>query len=219
MSYATVADLRQYIAQVPDTTEYDLRLLRVLERATAIVDDELGYSFAGLSGATRTIYGDGTTFLRLPRCEPGSVTSVTSVTSVIVPSYVEDGPYLRVVDSQGIRPSYRRANNRYSWYTGYEDDVTNGNVVLFGGGQAGAYWREGVPYTIAAAFGTGTPPPDITEATLEIATAIWRQKDGGFATVMAVEGAGVVNIRNALPLKAQLILNARKAKRADLGVC
>lgn len=218
MAYATVDQLRRYIQQAPDGSDEDVRLAEILDRASAIVDLVVGYTFDTATVGTRVVYGDGTSYLPLPPFETGTVTTVTSISSVTVPNYVVEGNSLRAVDSQGIKPSYPRTYHRHAWYTGYEDDVTNGHVVLFGGGRVTTAWRAGVPYTVSAAWGSASINPAVVEATLEIAADIYKTKDAGFATVIGVEGAGAVNIRNALPLKAKTILDALTLDTSGAGV-
>lgn len=222
MAYATVDQLRRYIQQAPDGSDEDVRLAEILDRASAIVDLVVGYTFDTATVGARVVYGDGTSYLPLPPFETGTVTTVTSISSVTVPNFVVEGNSLRAVDSQGIKPSYPRTYHRHAWYTGYEDDVTNGHVVLFGGGRVTTAWRAGVPYTVSAAWGEGsTLNPAVVEATLEIAAAIYKEKDAGFATVIGVgDGAtgGAVNIRNALPLKAKTILEALARDTSGAGV-
>lgn len=219
MAYASVVELRDYLGQAPAGSDTDVVLDLILERVSAYIDLELDGPLPPATVGTRIVYGDGTTILRLPAFVAGTVTGVTSISSVTVPASVEDSGVLRVVDSRGIQPTYPRCANRFAWMTGYECDVTNGHVVLFGGAAAAAYWRYGVPYTVAATFGYdlsngGTVQKALTEAALEIAASIWKEKDAGFSTVIGVEGAGAVNIRNAMPLKAKAIIDALKPKVA-----
>ena len=216
--YGTVAQLRRYLNQVPAGSAQDVLLAEVMDRASSMVDLILGYGFGSAVIGPEVVYGDGTSILLLPVHTAGSVTAVTSISSVTVPAYIEEGQALRVVDSSGRKPVYPRPAHRYAWPTGYEDDVTNGAVVLFGGLYAGNYWRAGVPYTVTATWGHAITPPDIVEATLEIAAAIHKEKDAGFATVIGEAAGGMINIRNALPLKAKAILDARAAPNRSGGV-
>lgn len=190
MAYASVAELREYLDQVPSGAPVDARLQSVLNRASAIIDREIGFSFGTAAATTRTVYGDGTDYLRPPAFVSGSVTAVTTLSGYTVPGYVEREGFLVVTYADTLGP-YR------------------GVTALVGRGAPVGGWLFGVPYAVAATFGYSSTPPDIVEACLEIAVDLWRFKDAGSIKSVGVEGAGVVK-GGGLPETARLILDSYK---------
>lgn len=190
MSYATVAQLRVYLDQVPDTVPNDAKLQAVLDRATAIIDTMLGVSFTLASGAgTNIVYGDGTDYLIPPAFV--SVSGVTAPTGYTVPDYTAIDGKLIVTRDGLLGPLYGAQSLAGRLY-----------------GALGG-WLSGVPYTVAGTFGYAAYPNDIVEACLEIAVDLWRFKDSGSIKVAGVEGAGVVSGKG-LPATAQMILERRR---------
>lgn len=183
MSYATVEQLRTYLKQVPSSQASDELLQAVLDRATAIIDGELGMHFGTAAAGTFTVYGDGTGYLAPPAFVAGSVTLVSSPSGVPVPDYVERDGLLVVTDGSGL----------------IQTDAHRGSP--FWG------WASGVPYVVSATFGYATVPADIVEACLEIAVRIWRARDAGFSDVVGVEGSGAVGYNGALPNLVKRILD------------
>lgn len=178
----------------------DARLQKVLNRANAIIDTYLGFSFT-LSGtpATQVVYGDGTDFLEPPPFIAGSVTLVTVPTGYTAPAYTAiDGVLVVTRDSLlgGM----------------YESETIAGRLYNPIGG-----WLAGVPYTVAATFGYSAIPEDIKEACLEIAVDLWRFKDAGSIKMVGVSGAGVVSGKG-LPATAKAILDKRLLDASFPGV-
>lgn len=193
----SVGALKQYLDQFGGTTDKDATLTAILERATAIVETELGYSFDAAAPSTRVVYGDGTDFLTLPD-NATVVTAVTTLSGYSVPDYVHIGDLLQVTRN-GI--------------LGYATPLGG----LAGYGYPSGGWQLGVPYTVAATYGYGTAPADITQVALEVAVQLWRFRDSGGSTVVGIEGAGAVTVRNALSPLAKGILDAHRL-RPGLGV-
>lgn len=190
MAYATPAEFFEYMPQAEGADGADALAASVLARASAVIDGELGYSFAP-AAATAVAYGDGTDFLAPPVFVAGSVTAVTAPAGWDVPDYVERDGLLVVV----------RSNVAGSWYL--RSGLTPGVLAWpYEGG-----WRPGVPYTVAATFGTDAAPDDIVEATLELAVRMWRGRDAGFSDVVGVEGGGAVGYNGALPALVKRILD------------
>lgn len=189
MAYATVANIREYLDQVPTNAGTTALLQNVLDRATAIIDTELGFAFGSSAVTTRTVYGDGTDFLQPPRFVAGSVTAVTTTSGYTVPDYVEQDGWL-VVTRAG------RLGNQYGGATG-----------LLAPARYGEGWAAGLPYTVAATYGYPTVPADIVECCLEIAIRIYKAKDAGFSDVVGVEGSGAVGYSGALPALVRRILD------------
>lgn len=200
MAYATVAQLREYMGQIKPSLDNDGLLGRILDRATQIIDTELGTSFALASSAgTSVVYGDGTDYLKPPAFVAGSVTAVTAPTGYTAPSYLVSGDLLVVTRDGLLGPLYG-------------SESLAGRMYAPAGG-----WLAGVPYTVAATFGYTAYPADIVEACLEIAVDLWRFRDAGSIKMAGVEGAGVVSGKG-LPATARMILDARIRRESFPGV-
>jgi hypothetical protein len=88
MAYATVAEFRQYVklpsatSSPPATnaavTEQDALLGEVLDRATSLLDEVLGFSFAAYPGSAtaKSVPAMRSQYLTLPPHQSGSITSV-----------------------------------------------------------------------------------------------------------------------------------------------
>lgn len=195
--YASVADLREYLIQAKLDVPTTNTMQSILDRASAFVDGEIGHSWFTTAAGTCTIYGDGTSYLQLPiDYVAGSVTAVTTITGYTVPSYAEVDRMLIVLDSVGrvFTPA-----NRWCY------PLDQG-------------WHRGIPYTVTATFGYGDVPLDLVQVVLEIAGAIWKEKDSGFATVIGTEGGGAVNVRQSLTPRAQAALEHHKTSTVRAGV-
>lgn len=197
MAYATVPQFRAYFHQITAAATDEALIEAVLDRASAIVDGEVGAAFGTAAAGLQTVYGDGTDYLFVPAFVPGSVTGVTTINGYTVPAYVERDGLLVVVDSLG---RLRRP----------------GDTGLLGANPSPG-WQAGIPYTVAATYGYDVVPHDITEATLEIAGRIWQSRNAGFSDVVGVEGGGAVGYQKAIPATARRILD-RWRERASLGV-
>jgi hypothetical protein len=199
MAYATVDQLRAYLKQAGLTAANDDLFEDILDRATAIIDGELGYSFDTAAAGTEVVRGDGTDYLK-----PSAftvVTGVTAPTGYTVPDYIVKDGHL-VVTRDGITGSWYAREGLYAYTLAYP----------YAGG-----WQPGVPYTVAGTFGYSAVPADIVEATLEIAIRIWRAKDAAFSDVVGVEGGGAVGYNGSLPAMVKRILdNHRRDDRAGV---
>jgi len=100
MAYATVADLRAYLPQIESGAAMDALLAAILDRATAIVDGEIGHAWSSATEAAQVVYGDGTPTLVLPAPVAGQVTSITAPPGAIVPTYARRGDLLIAVDGR-----------------------------------------------------------------------------------------------------------------------
>lgn len=203
-AYASVAQLRAYLKQAQQDAATTATLEDILDRASAFVDGEIGHAWGTSAAGTRTLYGDGTSYLQLPAdYQAGSVTGVTTITGYVAPSYVEEDGFLIVTDSLGRM-------------------LTPTNVLIYQLDRVWSndplVWSRGIPYTIAATFGYGAIPADLVQVVLEIAGAIWKEKDSGFATVIGTEGGGAVNVKQSLTPRAQAALEHHKVSSSRAGV-
>lgn len=84
MAYATVAQLRAYLPQLPNETTTDDLLAAILERATDAVAAVMGFRFAGYVDDFKKVAGNGTVYLVLPPHAPLSVETVADTDGVQV---------------------------------------------------------------------------------------------------------------------------------------
>jgi hypothetical protein len=188
MAYATLAQLKAYLNQITDDSQ-DALLEDVLDRATAIIDTVVGYSFAPAASGERVVYGNGTDYLIPPQFVAGTVESVATITGYTVPDYIEQAGALVVTRESLTGAAY------------HSQSLSGAPYGLTGG------WLAGVPYTVTADFGVAaTVPLDIQECCLQLAVRIWRAKDAGFSDVVGVEGSGDVGYNGALPALVKKIL-------------
>lgn len=204
MSYATVADLREYLPQAKAGADTDTILQGILDSVSALIDAEIGHSWNTAATDTQTVYGDGTAYLKLPTYVAGTVTTVTTLASYTVPTYVEEDGYLVAVDSDGRK----RYLYRGSFYADYDYETFSSTYT----------WRRGVPYTVTADFGYADPPQLVMEVCRQVAAHIYRQRDAGFATVIGVEGAGAVEVAQAYSPLVRQMLSLLNDSPASVGV-
>jgi hypothetical protein len=108
-SYATVAQFRDYLGQL-DAAVTDSKLQDILDRATSIIDEVLGFSFAAYGAAStkyvRATYGP---YLLLPPHQVGSVTVISLNGSAVASTYwtETDTGTLYAVDSSGYEGDWR----------------------------------------------------------------------------------------------------------------
>lgn len=172
MSYASTAEFRQLMDQVPAGGTEDALIQLCLDAATKICDTEIGHPWAAGAPGTAVVYGDGTTVLTPPAFVAGSVTLVTAPSAYSVPAYAEVNGRLNTVDSAGVI------------YAPYYPPF------FYSSWRAPAAWLPGVPYTVSATYGWGAAPADIKQACLEIAVAIYRGRDAGYSDVVGTAGSG-----------------------------
>ncbi len=204
MAYASLDELKAYLPQLAGSTNHDATLQSILDRVSSLLDLELasaGVVFGTPAVGTRTIYGDGTSYLQPPVFVAGSVTGVTTLAGYAVPDYIEEDGYLIVVDEEG-----RKRTSLYPTPFYVHPDY-------------GEYrWVKGMPYTVAATFGAGAMPAIVstalTEACLELTVRTWRAKDAGFSDVIGVEGDGTVAIDRSYPLVVKKVLDLIKGVHA-----
>lgn len=192
MAYATVEELKRYLEQIKEDVTLDtLTLLQeVLDRATSIIDGELGFSFDGYTPGTRTVYGWDTDTLWLPPHEVGSVTAVaTAPGGTAITGWVESS------DGRVYRESYYNP----------ESDL----ILSWGRSR----------YAVTANWGYGDPPASITQVCLELAVNMWRARDKGLWTdVIGVEGAGGIRYIGGLTNQQRGIIEAaRKPYKVRAG--
>ena len=202
MSYATVAQLRAYVAQTKIDSDKDAVLQDVLDRANAIITDYLGFSFGewpsedpfaldnwptGESGATTDQdvlcrYADY--WLTIPAHMGGSVSAVTSLSS------------------RGA--STESETTESDWL-----EESDGRLYRYSGWDPG--W-----YRVTATWGYGPAPASVVEVEIEVATNIWKSKDAGsFGNSIGIE-SGAVTVNRAMEWRQRNILDG--VRTTYLGV-
>jgi hypothetical protein len=172
-AYVSVAQLRNYLGQVPDNATTDAQMVEVITRAQAIVDGELGFSFAGYDSAAsaRRINSYGGQYLTLPYYQAGTITAVALAREAADPD-----------NSGGVGP----VTLPTAWpITDYEVEPDNAQTLWRPGG-----WYRG-RYSVTAKWGYGTAPDSVVQVTLEVAVNLWQTRDRGMTTLnVGVEGGG-----------------------------
>ena len=78
MSYASLAELREYLNQVESGSAQDSVLQKILDRSDSLINGALGFSFAayGVSTSTKRVLATSGQYLRIP---PYSYTTIASI--------------------------------------------------------------------------------------------------------------------------------------------
>jgi hypothetical protein len=188
MAYVTVADLRGYLKQVEVGAAKDAELQTVIDRAHSILDDALGFEFAGFAAGDQDVRSPlvRSAWLEVPFHDPGTVTDVA------------------MVFGRGRTTETTQAVD--DWLE--EDD---GRVYLDGG------WSARTWYRVTADWGYGDAPDSIVEVELQLAINLWRGKDRGmYSDVIGVEGGGAVGYQRSLTNLQRMIVD--DVRRRYLGV-
>ena len=201
MAYATVAQLREYLDQVQNSTAKDDLLTNILARATSVIDGALGFSFAGYTTGQRRVRSENGPLLLLPPHELGSVTEVADLSSNVVDAgyyeQTEGGNLKLLMDVVFPAPVPWDSYTRVSWTTkwGYGD------------------------FLITANWGYGPAPESIVQLCLELAVNTWRSKDKGlFTESIGVETGGSIRYVGGLNKIQQQIIKDVKRRYLDKWV-
>jgi hypothetical protein len=192
MSYATVANLREYLSQVATGATVDSQLQRILDRANAIVNDALGIEFAAypLVASERDIlclYGG--MHLWPPAYQATTLTKIEEVYSrgTAAETTVEVDDWLL---DEHLRP-YR---------------------VWLGVG-----WSVGRWYRLTATWGYGPAPASVVEVEIEVAVNIWRSRDAAsFSDALGSGDAGGITVNRAMTWAQRSILDG--VRSSYLGI-
>lgn len=186
MSYATVAQLREYLGQVATGAAQDAKLQTILDRATVIVDGALGFGFAayGEEASERDVSGSRDLYLRLPAYEAGSVATVAAV--------------------YGRGTSYESTGEVSDWLA--EEELRPYRL----------YCEHGWPerwYRVTAIWGYGPAPADVVEVEIEVAVNIWRGRDASmWQSEVGAGGEGGMSFNRALTWAQRSIIDAVRAQ-------
>lgn len=175
MVYCTVSEVREVATKITATGDptpwTDDVLSKLIERASRLFDLECGvaaeaFEPAGVNPTTRTIYGDGTNFLKLPAYVAGSLTGTLGYPDGYDDlEFVERGGYL-VRTENGL--------------------LNNGP---FGG------WYENVPITVSARWGYAATPAVVKHAVIKLVIHICRTIDPTQLKLLVLEGQPLFQVR------------------------
>ncbi len=184
MAYATVAQLRQYLEQVPAGAEYDAQLQSVLDRAHEIVTEALGFEFGdwATEATACDVRGQGSEWLFVPAHQPSTVAAVAEVSDRGAATETTEAvaDYLEEADGR----LYRAAG-----------------------------WVEGTWYRVTAIWGYGPASASVVEVELQVAANLRRNRDiGSLGTVSGVEGQGSVETNRALNWAQRSILDGIRGR-------
>jgi hypothetical protein len=179
MSYATIADLREYLDQVEAGAAVDAFLQRVLDRAEEVVDGYLTFSFAAYGEASaKDVRAQGGEYLEVPGHEQGSVASVYLVRN-------KDASY--------------ESTSEVTDYGEMEDGRLYRDIG----------WAPGRWYRVTAEWGYGAAPADVVEVELRVGVNIWQGRAAmQWSNSLGVEGSGSVTYSRALTGAEKSMLDA-----------
>jgi hypothetical protein len=220
-AYCTKEDFRALAAQAPTGAAADSlfdRLCaaasRAFDRACEAEDDF--FAVAAGSASERTFYGDGSDFLSLPPFVGASVSAVELPEGY---DELEAGDYYEAREARNFylvrqygtsRLSLQDAGAWFSqgiiplWPVGPFDLVTNNFRSL----ARGAGWPRGVAVIVTARWGWTPVPPEVVQATVEIALHLWRNSDPVW-----MQQANVPVTPQSLPATAQMVADKYRERR------
>lgn len=170
-------------------------LTALIEQASRFFDLECNvepgyFEPAGDTATSKTVYGNGTNYLRLPPYVPGSLnTSITLPDGYTVPSFTEQNGFLVITTSSGVLPPFQHFHN-----------------CLWSG------WPSGVGVTVSARWGFVATPADVKMAVIELVINLERETDPAGLRLKDLEGQP---LREKMPPRA---LEVAKKYRLSAGV-
>lgn len=169
MAYATSDEIAQFTQEPTslDAAGWEILLTaasRLFDKLCEVSDEFFAVNTEG--SLTRTFYGDGTAYLKIPPfIEVEDTPTVTSDDyTITADDWIVQGQYLVWLDRT------QRLGNVTS-----EDRYTG--------------WKLQVPVAVTASWGWDAIPADVKMATMQIALSMWRQTDPAFAVVSNTEKA------------------------------
>ena len=172
----------------------DDELDALIEQASRFFDLECNvepgyFEPAGDTATAKTIYGNGTNYLRLPPYVPGSLnTSITLPEGYTVPSFIEQNGFLVLTTSSGVLPPFQHFHN-CSW----------------------SGWYSGVAVTVSARWGFVATPADVKMAVIELVINLERETDPAGLRLKDLEGQP---LREKIPPR---VLEVAKRYRVNSG--
>lgn len=193
-SYGSVTEIRQYLSQVPSGAANDALLQDCLDRATAMIDGELGFAFAafGATAASKDFCSRvASQYLELPAYQAGSITSVYELSA------------------KGT--TYESTDEVLATEYDILDDVIRPRLYRYEGWPAG--W-----YRVTAIWGYGPAPAEIVQVCLEKAVNLYLGAQGGqFSDVVGIEGGGAVGYNRAWTNAQRRVMENMRARFGEYG--
>lgn len=187
--YCTVEEVRSVATQMTEASIGDEPVAALIVRASRMFDlltgVEPGYFEARGDGVAtaRTIYGDGTNYLKLPPYVPGTLsTTISTPDGYTTPEFITQNGYL-------VR-------------------AETGVVVRHPSTVVG--WHAGVPITVTAKWGYESTPEDVKAAVIELVINLWRETDPAFVKIVNIDNQP---LRERLPPRVQMIVKQYHAKQ------
>lgn len=190
MAYATLAQMRALLKDVKQDADTSDLLTAYLDRATDIVDLELGFGFAdygSVATAKDLRLRVDSEYLRLPYYQAGSITAVAALSAKGTTSETTEA----ITD-------YAVLDDKRLWRE--------------------AVWTAGW-YRVTAKWGYGPAPASIVQLTLEIAVNLWRGRDNaGYSDVVGAGGGGAVGYERGLTNRQRMILQDVRNRYGEYGI-
>lgn len=116
---------------------------------------------ADVAATNKTIYGDGTNYLRLPPYVAGSLnTTLTLPEGYTAPTFIEKDGYLIFISNSVAPPFFPN---------------------IYG-------WNSGIPVIASAIWGYAETPEDVKMAIIELVLNLWRETDPSQVKLVGIEG-------------------------------
>ena len=193
MSYATVAELRAVLPQVPTGTSYDELLEDALDMAAGIIDGVLGFAFGpwALAASDKDVLARASgVHLYLPPYKAASVTAVA------------------LVGSRATTGEYETAVTDYV----AEEDARPFRLYR------GTGWYYGSYYRVTAIWGYGPAPAVVQGIALEVAKNLYGQRNARTAGG-GLQVAGIDNTQDvSRALTGEQYLRLMNVRRQSCGV-
>ena len=186
-AYGTVAQLREYLTQVPTGSVADALLQSCLDRATDTVDGAMGFAWTAYrEAAAKDVRAEANSeYLTLPAHQVGGVTAVAWLTG------------------KGTIYACTEAMTDY-------EELEDGRLWRSEG------WMRREWYRVTAPWGNGPVPASLVEVCLELAINIWGSRDSKqISDVVGVEGA--VGYNRALTNRQRMIIEDCRRRAGEWG--
>lgn len=195
-SYGTINDLRAMMPQIPSGAAIDHQLQEYLNRATAKIDGELGFSFAAFGAAV-----SDRDFLK-----------ATSSCYLVLPAYL-DGSLTHIYELyQKGTASESTIEVLATEYDILVEGAANGQRLYRDTGWLAGWYRA------TAKWGCGEAPDDIIQVCLEKAINLFIGAQGGqFSDVVGVDGGGAVGYNRAWTNDQRRTLENTRLRYGEYG--
>lgn len=139
--------------------------------------------------SNKTIYGDGTNYLRLPPYITGTLnTTITLPDGYTAPTFIERDGFLILTTSNGLTPPFSSFYNR-SW----------------------PGWWSGVPVIVSAVWGFRQTPADVNHAIVEFVINLLKETDPASIRLMSLDNQP---LREKSPPRVAMVASKYRGRRA-----